>query len=292
IINYFRTDIYYGMGSELGWHNLSRNLFADLKMSFPKRERVTFSRHVNFSLSGLELRGSGRILNLKLTNNIHSQIVFQVSDWLVKNQDQYGGWPIPVERKFPGLKKKLKPGWYSSMGQGHAMSLLSRSFETSRDLTYLRAAFRAATPFLVAGKDGGVLAYLFGKLPWYEEYPTVPSTFVLNGFMYALFGLYDLAVTLENLRFGGEALSDDVGMRTLGIALPLFDTGSGSFYDLNHFTHPGVTPNLARWDYHTTHINQFMMASIVEVQSVCWKVFNKFINRWSKYLKGFRAEHN
>ena len=29
-------------------------------------------------------------------------------------------------------------------------------------------------------------------LPWYEEYPTSPPTFTLNGFMYSLLGLADL----------------------------------------------------------------------------------------------------
>lgn len=33
---------------------------------------------------------------------------------------------------------------------------------------------------------------LFGHV-WFEEYPTTPGSFVLNGFMYSLIGLHDFA---------------------------------------------------------------------------------------------------
>lgn len=42
--------------------------------------------------------------------------------------------------------------------------------------------------------EGGVLNKIFDNI-WYEEYPTVPGTYVLNGFMYALIGLYDFSQT-------------------------------------------------------------------------------------------------
>ena len=35
---------------------------------------------------------------------------------------------------------------------------------------------------------GGVVAEFLSSLPWYEEYPTSPPTFILNGFIYSLLG--------------------------------------------------------------------------------------------------------
>jgi hypothetical protein len=32
------------------------------------------------------------------------------------------------------------------------------------------------------------VAEFLGSLPWYEEYPTSPPTFILNGFIYSLLG--------------------------------------------------------------------------------------------------------
>lgn len=78
------------------------------------------------------------------------------------------------------------------MGQGQAISLLSRAFyHSGGNELYLNAASAALKPFKVFSKNGGVLSE-FMHFPWYEEYPTIPSIFILNGFMYSLIGLYDL----------------------------------------------------------------------------------------------------
>ena len=50
---------------------------------------------------------------------------------------------------------------------------------------------------LTASVQGGVLAMFDGKHPWYEEYSTTPSLFVLNGFLFSLMGLYDLRDCLK-----------------------------------------------------------------------------------------------
>lgn len=79
------------------------------------------------------------------------------------------------------------------MGQGQAISLLSRAFfHSGGNKQYLDTAFAALKPFKVFTQNGGVLSKFMNLYPWYEEYPTVPSIFILNGFMYSLIGLYDL----------------------------------------------------------------------------------------------------
>lgn len=125
------------------------------------------------------------------------------------------------------------------------------------------------------------------KHDWYEEYPTTPSSFVLNGFMYSLIGLYDLKETAGE-KLGKEArLLYERGMESLKAMLPLYDTGSGTIYDLRHFM-LGIAPNLARWDYHTTHINQLQLLSTIDESPI----FKEFVKRWKSYLKGSRAKHN
>jgi len=79
------------------------------------------------------------------------------------------------------------------MGQGQGISLLSRAFyHSGGNELYLNTASAALKPFKVLSKNGGVLSEFMNLHPWYEEYPTVPSIFILNGFMYSLIGLYDL----------------------------------------------------------------------------------------------------
>lgn len=78
------------------------------------------------------------------------------------------------------------------MGQGHGMSLLARAYYQSKKPEYLKAGLLSLRPFHADSSHGGVLAHFMGSLPWYEEYPTQPPSFVLNGFVYSLIGLYDL----------------------------------------------------------------------------------------------------
>lgn len=79
------------------------------------------------------------------------------------------------------------------MGQGQAISLLSRAFyHSGGDLKYLKSAHAALKPFKVLNQNGGVLSKFMNLHSWYEEYPTIPPIFILNGFMYSLIGLYDL----------------------------------------------------------------------------------------------------
>jgi len=137
----------------------------------------------------VELRGEGYFDNLTLTSTPpHVRMFLRSADWFVRQQDRRGGWSVPVKRRLAAGRLRLAPGWYSAMAQGQAMSVLTRAYALTGDRRYLDCARRATALFDVPSTDGGVLASLF-NLPWYEEYPTVPGTFVLNGFIYALVGL-------------------------------------------------------------------------------------------------------
>ena len=143
-------------------------------------------------------------------------------------------------------------------------------------------------PFSKLSKEGGVRAYFMNEYPWYEEYPTTPASFVLNGFIYSLIGLFDvfsLSPSSESQSLSKSLL--DQGMRSLKKMLPLFDTGSGSVYDLRHFS-LGIAPNIARWDYHSTHINQLLLLATIDPDPILSSV----AERWIGYMQGKRAAHN
>ncbi|KFO38030.1 D-glucuronyl C5-epimerase [Fukomys damarensis] len=232
-------------------------------------------------------KGKGFLDNITISTTAHMAAFFAASDWLVRNQDDRGGWPIMVTRKLGEGFKSLGPGWYSAMAQGQAISALVRAYLLTKDHTFLSSALRATAPYKLLSEQHGVKAVFMNKHDWYEEYPTTPSSFVLNGFMYSLIGLYDLKETAGE-KLGKEARSlYERGMESLKAMLPLYDTGSGTIYDLRHFM-LGIAPNLARWDYHTTHINQLQLLSTIDESPI----FKEFVKRWKSYLKGSRAKHN
>merc|ERR1711934_513112 len=121
---------------------------------------------------------------------------------------------------------------------------------------------RAAAVFGKSTSEQGVAATVLGHV-WYQEYPTYPASHILNGFMYGLLGLWDLASVKG---FNQKSNANDLyrkGMESLLTLLPLFDSGSGTFYDLRHLT-MHTAPKIARWDYHATHINQLLTLATVE----------------------------
>lgn len=282
-------DIFYGIGARSSWSTLTRDLLTDLRkgVGLSNTKAVKQTKIMPKRVLRLVAKGHGLLDNVTISATAHMAAFFAASRWLLRNQDERGGWPIMVTRKLGEGFKSLEPGWYSAMAQGQAMSTLVRAYLLTKDAAYLSAALRATAPFKLPAERRGVKAVFMEKHEWYEEYPTQPSSFVLNGFMYSLIGLYDLKETAGD-KLGREArLLYERGLASLKAMLPLFDTGSGSVYDLRHFM-LGTAPNLARWDYHTTHINQLQLLASVDPAPI----FRDFLKRWKSYLRGGRAKHN
>lgn len=147
--------------------------------------------------------------------------------------------------------------------------------------------------------ESGVVNWLFDNV-WYEEYPTTPGTFVLNGFIYSLIGLFD-ATSVSEVKNKAKRLFQD-GLSSLKIFLPLYDSGSGSIYDLRHigiiyFSKFDIknfvlalkmAPNIARWDYHAVHVYLLKWLFIITGD----KQFNDVADRWISYAHGKKAKHN
>ena len=126
-------------------------------------------------------------------------------------------------------------GWYGAMCQGQAISVLVRAWTITKDPRYLTAAEAGSRLFNISSTNGGVKAVFLDKYTWFEEYPTNPPTFILNGFIYSLLGLYDLKTVSTKLKVQISQLFQS-GLDSLAAMLPLYDTGSSTLYDLRHFT--------------------------------------------------------
>lgn len=325
-LNVQDDNFYYGIGtSNTGtWKRLTRDLVIDLQKGILQLPATMGSVAINsnadkmlkkklrrsdIKVTMISLIGSGRFDNLTFSTTEHIAQFYSAAEWFVRYQNtKTGGWPNPVKRKLSEFAE-LKQGWYSAMGQGHAISLLARAYYHSNgDAKYLRAALNGLKPFRVPSRQGGVLAKFMGKYDWYEEYPTTPASFVLNGFIYSLLGLYDLNATAPANLSREAGLLFDQGMISLKKMLLMYDTGSGSVYDLRHitlgkfgvkflfsklsyercFSSAGIEPNIARWDYHATHVNQLLLLATIDRDPLIAKT----AERWRRYMLGKRAPHN
>jgi hypothetical protein len=164
---------------------------------------------------------------------------------LVAVQEADGAWLHRADypHTFP-----LRAPWCSAMAQGEGASLLVRLHAITAEEAFADAAARAIVPLSRDLDDGGVRTELDGG-PWLEEYPTRPSSHVLNGAIFALWGLRDVGVGLADTR-ALRAFGD--GVDALAASLHRFDTGWWSLY--SRYPHPLRNPASAF--YHALHLSQ------------------------------------
>jgi hypothetical protein len=122
----------------------------------------------------------------------HRRPLMIAARWLADHERADGGIPYLFTLQDGGGVAEFSP-WISALSQGQAISELMRAYQLSGSPRYLRAALHALTPFLHPA-PAGVTSW-WGGHRWYEEYPAAQSQcfHVLNGFMFALVGLHDLA---------------------------------------------------------------------------------------------------
>ena len=209
------------------------------------------------------------------TEKIRSDFIKQ-ADWLINNgitfKEKGFIWEINYDITEYGI---IKP-WYSAMAQGEAMSVLIRAYLISGKQDYAEAAKKALFPFTLEVNDGGLINY-FHSHPVYEEYPSpVHTVGVLNGYIFSLFGLFDLSRFIDD-KLAGELFSK--GVNSLKELLPFYDIGYWSQYYL--FDHPGNYP--ASFTYHMLVVEQLKALSIITKE----EIFNKFSAKWLNYSNNY-----
>jgi hypothetical protein len=206
----------------------------------------------------------------------------QVADRLVEHQVREGRRRGGLEHTFDFPHTfPVRAPWISSMAQGEGASLLVRlHLETGEDV-YAEAAVLALEPLYLRTPEGGAMELLDGR-PFPEEYPTEPPSFVLNGGIFSLWGLYDVGVGLGDER---AARGFEDGVDSLVASLHRWDTGWWSRYDL--YPHP--TANVASLAYHQLHINQLRAMNLIAPRDELLVVADRFESYQGRRLNRARA---
>jgi hypothetical protein len=194
----------------------------------------------------------------------------RVGRYLVRHQHDDGSWlnPLSLGHTFP-----FTAPWRCGMAQGEAASLLVRLYLETHEQEFADAARRALDPLSRPTDQGGVCAWLDGA-PWPEEYPTQTPSFVLNGAIFAWWGLRDVAVGLSD-EVAQKAFEQ--GTASLAANLHRFDTGAWSLYCL--YPHP--VPHVASSFYHRLHINQLTAMDVLAPRAEIAAVRD----RWAAYFE-------
>ncbi len=163
----------------------------------------------------------------------------------------------------------IKAPWFSGMAQGEALGVLSRMYIAAGDSIYLEYANKTfASLVRLRDSSGPWVAFIDSRgCFWIEEYPLWPPSMTLNGFIFALYGVYDYYELTKNPE-AAKVLKDSFS--TIKNYIPIFRRpGQPSFYGLRfgHYT----------FEYHPTHIKQLRMLARM--------TGDVFFNIWADSMK-------
>jgi heparosan-N-sulfate-glucuronate 5-epimerase len=206
---------------------------------------------------------------------VRAENTLRAADWLCDHLEENSQGLWVWQHHFDwDYRDQLKAPWYSGLAQGQGVSLLLRAHAHAGDNRYLQTADRAFVALTRPIAEGGVLFEDEEKNLWIEEYLVSPPTHILNGFMWALWGVFDF------WRARADPSARQIferGVNTLVRNLSRFDTGYWSLYE-----HSGTRLKmLASPFYHQLHIVQLqVMEKLTGIGQ-----FAEIAQRWQEYAR-------
>lgn len=207
-------------------------------------------------------------------NDPYRDIFMANIKWLIENGVLYGEsivYPFPFG--LPDFHPC--PDWVSGMYQGQVISALVRAYLILKDDSIISICEKIWTSFSrELGKKYGFRSETDNEL-WFEEAPQLPAKHILNGAIYAVWGIYDLMLLNDD-----KALKADwtKSVNTLKNNLHRYDAGFWSYYDL--------VGNLASYYYHNK-VHAIQLRALYEQTSE--PVFRDYAEKWSSYSKSIRS---
>lgn len=202
-------------------------------------------------------------------------IFINQADWLSGKQELNDrGVPVWMHHFDWEYREKLKAPWYSALAQGSGLSLLSRAYAETAKQVYMEAAKKAFFSLQTDVLDGGVLYRDDIGMIWLEESIVAPPTHILNGFIWALWGVHDYYIVSRDPR-AKEIYAQAV--QTLTAHVRDYDTGFWSLYELSGT----FMPMLASGYYHALHIVQLeILRDMTGIEA-----FGLIADKWRSYSR-------
>ena len=264
--------------TELGEYYMPFTEKADYQGAYDKQGIPQLDYHGNIGLQynpiAIAQYGLGNYNLWRRTNDPdRRRKFFLIADWLCSNLElnRYGlaVWNHHFDWEY---RDTLKAPWYSALAQGQGISVLVRAHKESGEPRYLEAAQRAFAAFQQPIENGGVAFTDESGDLWFEEYIVSPPTHILNGFIWALWGVHDYHLATKD-KLPQELFSR--GVRTLLHNLTRYDLGFWSLYEQSGTRLPMVASRF----YHQLHIVQLRVMHCLTGESL----FAEVADRWEDY---------
>jgi len=202
----------------------------------------------------------------------YKNIFLKIVRWAINKQNADGSWNC-----FDQLGDKLHSP-FSAMCQGEGASMLARAYKETGEQEYYNAAINAIEFMLKDVKEGGTTLYQ-DNYSIFQEYVSEESSSVLNGWIFAIFGLFDITKINTSAKYSEEL---ERTLNTLKKILIKYDRGYWSNYDLQG--------TIASPSYHDLHIQQlkvlYSLFQIEELKEIIY-IWEKYKNRKSYIIKAY-----
>ena len=196
------------------------------------------------------------------------------SDWLRSHLERNSFGIFVWNHHFDWeYRDTLRAPWYSGLAQGQGISLLTRAYAETGLATYAEAAQQAFASFLKPVTEGGVVFVDPNHDIWFEEYLVSPPTHILNGFIWACWGVLDYFLATCDQE--AKKLFDEA-TKTLRANLHRYDLGFWSLYEQSGTRLPMIASSF----YHQLHIVQLRVMHRLTGD----KLFAEYAARWQEYL--------
>lgn len=179
------------------------------------------------------------------------------ANWALDNIDEKGRW-----NNFFFYTPRTP---YGAMAQGEGVSVLLRAYKETGDDKYLNTAKKAIDFMILPLEEGGTTKYE-NDSAYLMEYTF--KGMVLNGAIFAWWGLYDFVTTIKDKGEYKDILNKTLD--SLVKILPQFKCRYWSMYSLDGL--------IASPFYHNLHVAQ--MEAMYELTHIT--IFNEYASRWRK----------
>jgi len=187
--------------------------------------------------------------------------------WAVQNQLPNGAWDN-FSFVFPDYP-------FGAMCQGEASSLLVRAYKETGNRSYLDSAIKAIDYMITPVENGGTLLVKESDYILLEYMHKAP---VLNGWIFALMGLYDVLLIYKDSKFNEIY---ERSMDTIARHIQRYDKGYWSYYSIDG--------TIASEFYHKLHIAQMQALFQISANEVFRTYSVKWTNDVNKLSRRIRA---
>lgn len=293
--NYEKYNVSYSS------YNENYESFGDY-LSYGKMFKYTFE-HVKFGEIGLPITESKEgdyynpIIAFKYALAMYGKYVngedtkdefLDAVDSIISIQSKDGSFRYNYSWKYYINKDAYEPGWVSCIAQGQALSVFARAYQITKDQKYLEAGNNALNFLITPVDEGGVkttMKYLnpsLSKYVFFDQYISdEKSTYALNGFMYALIGLYDWSNISGEFESKNLAkMYFDNGIDTLEHILPYYNLKGISTSDLSHIVYEDTDPHI---NIAYNSLNAYLLRVLYSITKI--EDFNYYGELWKEYIK-------